>query len=759
VPVNRAGFLLGRRVLAAAGVVLACLLAGPTAAAAESFTVNTSADEADASPGDFACLTAGGKCSLRAALEEANLSAGEFDEVGFDEEAFEEASDPPIALTSPLPPITDPLRLVGRQCETGAGVPGPCVEIDGLPGAPALTIEAEEVEIESLAVTGAEVGIEAVEAPLLRLRSSWLGVGIDGAAEGNGVGIRLGPGSDAARIGGEGPEAGNLVANSTGAGLEILGASEARVLGNDFGLDPAGAGAAPNGTAVAIASTPGFTATDNAIGTRVSPEAAATPACDGGCNLVSGSEASGIDLTGGNGSGPPVGTTIAGNHIGLDAAGMGTLANAGAGVLVGAASRTVVGGPRAGDANRIAGGAAGVSAGPGVAYLVVRGNVIGSNAASGSAEPPAAGIVVDAEGLSTPAEEASILDNELDLDGGAGIALQGPGGTIAGNRVRGAATGIRVHGEGQASLIEGNTVEATEGAGVLVENNANEIAGNVVSNAGGAGILIQGAPPWGVSGNVVGGDTAAEENAIVGSAGDAIEIFNAEESHNEVARNRGFGNAGLFISLVAAGPEPKGPNGGVLPPLFSAVSETGATGAADPGATVRLFRKATSLPGEIESFLGQATADEDGNWSVAFAAPLPPGTIVAATQTGVFGGTSELAIATTATGSGDSGEAIPPIVPPSPIVKRPRLLRAPQTKIVRKPKRASRDRTVRFTFTSRARGARFRCSLDGKRFRPCKSPQRYGPLAPGRHVFKVRAVDRLGNVDPTPAKWRFEILG
>lgn len=757
-PVNRAGFLLGRRVLAAAGVVLACLLAGPTAAAAESFTVNTSADEADATPGDLACLTAGGGCSLRAALEEANLSAGEFDEVGFDEEAFE-ASDPPIALAGPLPPITDPLRLVGRQCETGAGVQGPCVEIDGLPGAPALTVEgAGEVEIESLAITGAEVGIEAVEAPRLRLRSSWLGVGIDGAADGNDVGIRLGPGSDSARIGGEGPEAGNLVADSAGAGLEILGASAARVLGNDFGVDPTGAAAAPNGTAVAIASAPGFPASDNAIGTRVNAEAAATPACDGGCNLVSGSEASGIDLDGSNGSGPPVGTTIAGNHIGLDAAGSGTLANVGAGVLVGAASRTVVGGPRAGDANRIAGGAVGVSAGPGVAYLVVRGNVIGADAPTGSAEPPADGIVVDAEGLSIPAEEASILDNELDLDGGAGIALQGPGGTIAGNRVRGAATGIRVHGEGQDNLIADNTVEATEGAGILVENNANEIVGNQVFDAGGAGVLIQGAPPWGVSGNVVGGDTAAEENTIVGSAGAAIEIFNAEESRNEVARNRGFGNVGLFISLVAAGPEPKGPNGGILPPLFSAASETGAAGAADPGATVRLFRKATSLPGEIEAFLGQATADEDGNWSLAFAAPLPPGTIVAATQTDVFGGTSEPAVETTATGSGDSGEATPPIAP-SPIVKRPRLLRAPQTRIVRKPKRASRDRTVRFAFTSRARGARFRCSLDGRRFRPCSSPQRYGPLAPGRHVFRVRAVDRLGNVDPTPARWRFEILG
>jgi Ca2+-binding RTX toxin-like protein len=34
----------------------------------------------------------------------------------------------------------------------------------------------------------------------------------------------------------------------------------------------------------------------------------------------------------------------------------------------------------------------------------------------------------------------------------------------------------------------------------------------------------------------------------------------------------------------------------------------------------------------------------------------------------------------------------------------------------------------------------------------CSSPASYSGLAPGRHTFRVRAVDRAGNVDPSPAE-------
>lgn len=52
---------------------------------------------------------------------------------------------------------------------------------------------------------------------------------------------------------------------------------------------------------------------------------------------------------------------------------------------------------------------------------------------------------------------------------------------------------------------------------------------------------------------------------------------------------------------------------------------------------------------------------------------------------------------------------------------------------------------------------RFECRIDGGEFEACISPKRYGGLAEGGHLFEVRAVDRAGNSDPTPAA-RFWII-
>ncbi|MEO8290589.1 MAG: hypothetical protein ABI649_06295 [Gaiellaceae bacterium] len=65
---------------------------------------------------------------------------------------------------------------------------------------------------------------------------------------------------------------------------------------------------------------------------------------------------------------------------------------------------------------------------------------------------------------------------------------------------------------------------------------------------------------------------------------------------------------------------------------------------------------------------------------------------------------------------------------------------------------------VTFEFSSNERSAKLECSLDAIPFSPCTSPQEYTGLQRGQHVFRVRAVDGGGNVDPTPAKrkWRVD---
>jgi hypothetical protein len=66
-------------------------------------------------------------------------------------------------------------------------------------------------------------------------------------------------------------------------------------------------------------------------------------------------------------------------------------------------------------------------------------------------------------------------------------------------------------------------------------------------------------------------------------------------------------------------------------------------------------------------------------------------------------------------------------------------------------------RKATFKFASGEPGSTFSCKLDRRRFRRCTSPKAYRKLAPGRHVFRVKARDRAGNLDTTPAVRRFKI--
>jgi hypothetical protein len=83
---------------------------------------------------------------------------------------------------------------------------------------------------------------------------------------------------------------------------------------------------------------------------------------------------------------------------------------------------------------------------------------------------------------------------------------------------------------------------------------------------------------------------------------------------------------------------------------------------------------------------------------------------------------------------------------------------APNTKIKKRPKNRSADDSPTFKFKSTEAGSSFKCKLDRKKFRKCKSPKTYHGLDPGKHKFKVEAIDAAGNVDTTPAKDKFKIL-
>jgi hypothetical protein len=99
----------------------------------------------------------------------------------------------------------------------------------------------------------------------------------------------------------------------------------------------------------------------------------------------------------------------------------------------------------------------------------------------------------------------------------------------------------------------------------------------------------------------------------------------------------------------------------------------------------------------------------------------------------------------------------PPAFPPPPPPPPPAGDRvAPNTRLVGGPTARTSARAATFRFVSTEARSRFQCKLDRRAWGACRSPKTYRSLARGRHTFLVRAIDRAGNVDRTPARkaWR-----
>jgi hypothetical protein len=83
---------------------------------------------------------------------------------------------------------------------------------------------------------------------------------------------------------------------------------------------------------------------------------------------------------------------------------------------------------------------------------------------------------------------------------------------------------------------------------------------------------------------------------------------------------------------------------------------------------------------------------------------------------------------------------------------------APQTSFRRKPTKRTHDRTPTFRFSSNEAGSSFECKLDRRPFVVCRSPFTVTKLSFRKHTFKVRARDKAGNVDPSPASYKFKVV-
>ncbi len=104
-----------------------------------------------------------------------------------------------------------------------------------------------------------------------------------------------------------------------------------------------------------------------------------------------------------------------------------------------------------------------------------------------------------------------------------------------------------------------------------------------------------------------------------------------------------------------------------------------------------------------------------------------------------------------------SAEGTPPPVPLPPPSPLPPPNVAPQTLLGKHPSKKTSKTTAKFSFSSSETGSSFRCKLDGKAFRSCRSPVQYKNLAQGAHKFQVAAVDSSGAADPSPASFKWTV--
>jgi hypothetical protein len=111
-----------------------------------------------------------------------------------------------------------------------------------------------------------------------------------------------------------------------------------------------------------------------------------------------------------------------------------------------------------------------------------------------------------------------------------------------------------------------------------------------------------------------------------------------------------------------------------------------------------------------------------------------------------------------------SGSAPPPPPPPPPPPGSPDTT-APDTTLTGQPLATTSSTTATFTFTgsdnvTAAGSLTYQCLLDGPSdgtYTACTSPRQLNGLAPGSHIFRVRARDAAGNVDATPSFYSWTV--
>jgi hypothetical protein len=324
---------------------------------------------------------------------------------------------------------------------------------------------------------------------------------------------------------------------------------------------------------------------------------------------------------------------------------------------------------------------------------------------------------------------------------GGGISALGPllvdRSTIAGNTALAAGAGVQTVGQGgglqalgkpaviEKSTISGNSVEASGGTSQNVARAGGVLAIDELTLTGST-----------LSGNAVAADIAASAN---------LESFGATVVRNTIVANP-IGTVSCGAPLASGGfnLDEDSSCGFGQPTDLDAVDPVllplGDNGGLAP---------THGLPA------GSAAIDR-GN---AFGSPidqrgLPRPNDFANVPNAVGGDGSDI-------GAFESQATVIPPPTPIPVSQMPADRNPPNTRVVSGPPRVTFERLAKFRFSSTEAQSSFQCKVDIGRWRACRNPFKR-KVSPGRkHVFRVRAIDRFGNVDPTPARfgWRVKKIG
>ena len=569
---------------------------GTSAAVGTTFTVDSTADTADASVGDGVCANAAGSCTLRGAIAESNASVDSKDTIAF-------TGSLSIALESELPEITDPVDIDGTTQPGCAG--SPIVEVQGSStphNHQGLVLNAGDSTVCGLALNRLYIAIR-ISSSDNRIEGNFIGTDVAGAAalanENAGISVLSG-----ARNHFEG----NVISGNQGYGLDVSAFSSENVIqGNHFGTNATGTAALTNG---------GLDLQINSDNDVIGGTVAAAR------NVIAGNVLIGQTSTG---------ALVRGNYFGTDETGGsalvpggGLLQIQGAHSTIGGSEGITLGGPCTGACNVFANGLR-LSAPFGEAgNHVVQGNFFGTDSSGMRALGGGWGVeIADSTdnliGGTDPAERNLISGNALD---GVLIANTSFRNRIVGNLIGTDASGTRPLPNGEGILCCGS------GFG-----DDNTIEHNVIAFNRGEGVVIVGGPSFETVGN-----------AILGNS-----IF----ANGDIGIDLGSGCCGNGPTQNDPGDEDAGPNGLQNFPVITGVSvdneETTIEGTLNsrPDSTyhVELFRNSECDPshfGEGETFLGSLDVSGDGStFTVKYPVALSATEVVTSTATDSSNNTSE----------------------------------------------------------------------------------------------------------------------